>query len=85
MSINARGGYLAENKELFIGTLETALIMYSRENIAGLEYRRIGENIKGDPAIEELIIHYANGYDKAVDITADSCIAIMKDLARALI
>ena len=73
-----------ENKKAFISTLETALIMYSRENIAGLEYRRIGENIKGDPAIEELIIHYGNGYTKTVDITADSCIAIMKDLARAL-
>lgn len=67
-----------ENKKAFISALETALIMYSRENITGLEYR------KGDPAIEELIIHYGNGYTKAVDITADSCIAIMKDLARAL-
>ena len=73
-----------ENKKAFISTLETALIMYSRENIAGLEYRRIGENIKGDPAIEEIIIHYGNGYAKVIDITADSCIAIMKDLARAL-
>jgi hypothetical protein len=75
---------MMENKEEFISTLETALIMYSRENIARLEYCRIGENIKGDPAIEEIIIHFGNGYIKVIDITADSCIAIMKDLARAL-
>ena len=74
-----------ENKKAFISTLETALIMYSREKIAGLEYRKIGENIKGDPAIEELIIHYGNGYTKTVDITADSCIAIMNDVWRALV
>lgn len=27
-----------ENKRLFISTLESALIMYSRENLARLEY-----------------------------------------------
>lgn len=73
-----------ENKAGFISALESALMMYSREKITGLEYRRIGQAAGDAPAMEEVVISFGSGYTKAVDITGDSCIAIMHDLWRAL-
>lgn len=34
---------------------------------------------------EYAVIHYVNGYKRAVNITGDSCIAIMCDVYKALI
>ncbi|MCM1315096.1 MAG: hypothetical protein NC205_09580 [Prevotella sp.] len=66
-----------ENKKKFIEGLGTLLLMYSRENVEKLEY------IKKDS--EELAcITYVNGYKKYVNIWGDSCIAIMKDIYKAM-
>ncbi len=66
-----------ENKKKFIEGLGTLLMMYSRENVEKLEY------IKKDS--EELVcITYVNGYKKYVNVCGDSCIAIMKDIYKAM-
>lgn len=67
-----------ENKKMFISTVENALLLYSRENIAQLEYRVCN----GD---EYVTIKYTTGFERTINITADSCLAIMHDLYRAMI
>lgn len=66
-----------ENKKEFIRDLETALILYSRVDIKGLEYFQTEYD-------EYLIIKFTTGWEKKVNITGDSCIAVMHDLYRAL-
>jgi hypothetical protein len=67
-----------ENKKLFVSALETALIMYSREKIAKLEYAVT------ESGMEVVKIHFTSGSTVIQDVTADSCIAIMHDIWRAL-
>lgn len=66
-----------ENKKDFIRDLETALILYSRENIKGLEYIRTEYD-------EYMTIKFTTGYEKTINITGDSCLGIMKDVVRGL-
>lgn len=66
-----------ENKRAFISALETALIMYSRERIKSIKY------VCRD-TLEFVEIHYTSGTVQYQDITGDSCISIMKDIAHAL-
>jgi hypothetical protein len=67
-----------ENKERFIKALSNALVMYSRTGVSRLEYMKRN-------GFEYVKIKFADGSTKAVDITADSCIAIMNDVWRALV
>ena len=67
-----------ENKRAFVSALETALILYSREKIAKMEYA-VTEN-----GTELVKIQLAGGNTIMQDVTGDSCIAIMRDIARAL-
>lgn len=69
-----------ENKKEFIRDLETALILYSRENIKGLEYWVSCSN-----GAEYITVKYTTGYEKTINITGDSCLAIMKDLYNAMV
>lgn len=66
-----------ENKEKFIDKLSDILIMYSREAIRELKY------IKKDLR-EYTEITYINGDKTYIDITGDSCIAIMSDIYKAM-
>lgn len=66
-----------ENKSEFISAIETALIMYSRERIKNIKYVQRG-------TLEFVEIHYTSGTVQYQDITGDSCIGIMKDIAHAL-
>ena len=66
-----------ENKRLFISMLESALIMYSRENLARLEYWVCN----GD---EYITVKFTTGFEKTINITGDSCLGIMKDVVRGL-
>jgi hypothetical protein len=66
-----------ENKRLFISTLESALIMYSRENLARLEYWVCN----GD---EYITVKFTTGFEWTINITGDSCLGIMKDVVRGL-
>ncbi len=67
-----------ENKKKFIEGLGKILMMYSREEVKELKY--IKEN-----SIEFAEITYTNGSSKYVNITGDSCIAIMRDIHSALL
>ena len=67
-----------ENKKKFIENLGEILMMYSRENVTELKY------IKEDSR-EYAEITYKNGSSKYVNITGDSCIAIMRDIHFALL
>ncbi len=67
-----------ENKKMFISTVENALMLYSRENIAQLEYWVCN----GD---EYITVKYTTGFEKTINITGDSCVAVMYDLYRAMI
>ncbi|MDE5854051.1 MAG: hypothetical protein K2H19_03210 [Ruminococcus sp.] len=67
-----------KNKKKFIEKLGEILMMYSREKVTELKY------IKEDSR-EYAEITYTNGSSKYVNITGDSCIAIMKDISRALL
>ena len=66
-----------ENKKKFIEGLGMLLIMYSREKVRRLEY------IEKDSE-EFVCITYTNGYEKYVNISGDSCIAIMNDVYKAM-
>lgn len=66
-----------ENKKMFISTVENALMLYSRENIASLEYWVCNGN-------EYITVKYTTGHEKTINITGDSCLGIMQDLYRAL-
>ncbi len=71
---------MSENKERFCEGLGTLLLMYSRTDVRNIEYRR-DEEIMAEFAD----VTFMNGYKKTVNITYDSCIAIMKDLYNALL
>ena len=63
----------------FVAALGAALRDHSREDIFGLTYDK-------DPdGFEAVTILFINGTTKTINVTADSCIAIMKDVAKALI
>jgi len=67
-----------ENKKKFIEELGALLMMYSRKGVEKLEYIRKGQ-------CEFVEIVYTNGYKKYINITGDSCIAIMHDVYHALV
>lgn len=66
-----------ENKKKFVEKLGVILMMYSREKVKELKY--IKENSR-----EFVEITYTNGSSKYVNITSDSCIAIMSDIYKAM-
>ena len=68
-----------ENKARFCEALGTILCTYSREAVKTIEYQREAD---GE---ERAVIVYTNGYRKSVNITGDSCIAVMKDVYDALL
>lgn len=67
-----------ENKERFLSSLETAFMLYSRIPITEIRY------IKKENGLELAEIHFVDSNTIQVNITGDSCIAILHDLWRAL-
>ena len=67
-----------ENKADFTAELGALLAKYSREDIATLTYHM------DDDGFEAVTIRFGNGYEKTVNVTCDSVIAIMVDVYRAL-
>ena len=67
-----------ENKKKFVEKLGVILMMYSMEKVKELKY--IKENSR-----EFVEITYTNGSSKYVNITGNSCIAIMRDIHSALL
>lgn len=68
-----------DDKVNFVMALGNALRMFSREPIAAMRY---GQNDKGDEMVR---IEYENGNVVYQDVTADSCLAIMQDVYKALL
>ena len=66
-----------ENKRKFVASMSDALVLYSRQTVVELAY------VERDK-MELVMIRYTNGYVKYIDVTGDSCIAIMHDIWRAL-
>lgn len=66
-----------ENKRKFVASMSDALVLYSRQTVVELTYMECDQ-------MELVMIRYTNGYVKYIDVTGDSCIAIMHDVWRAL-
>jgi hypothetical protein len=66
-----------ENKRKFVASMSDALVLYSRQTVVELSYMERDQ-------MELVMIRYTNGYVKYIDVTGDSCIAIMHDIWRAL-
>ena len=66
-----------ENKRKFVASMSDALVLYSRQTVVELSYMERDN-------MELVMIRYTNGYVKYIDVTGDSCIAIMHDIWRAL-
>ena len=67
-----------ELKNSFCAELGRVLRDYTRTDVMGLIYSKDGE--------EEIVeILYKNFYTKKINVTRDSCIAIMYDVYRALL
>lgn len=67
-----------ENKRQFLSSIETALMLYSRIPITEIKY------VVTENGYEYAEIHFVNAHVTRVNITGDSCLAIMHDLYRAL-
>lgn len=67
-----------ELKNSFCAELGRVLRDYTRTEIMGLIYNTDGEE-------ENVEILYKNFYTKKINVTGDSCIAIMHDVYRALL
>lgn len=65
-----------ENKKKFVEKLGVILMMYSREKVIELKY------IKDNS--DEFLEIICTNYNKYINITGDSCIAIMKDVYHAM-
>ena len=68
-----------ENKQM--------VLLYLRD---ALRYTRAGSDVlclehnKTESGCEMVIIHFKSGFTKTVDVTADSGLAVMKDVLKAL-
>ena len=62
---------MRENVQLTLEHFETAL--YAAGYDVKLEYR---------PLVEEVVVKFANGYEKHVNVASDSALAMMKDSLR---
>ena len=68
-----------ENKEAFVQELGELLAEHSRTGVQWLSYRKDADGF------EAVTIHYATGGEHTVNVTCDSCAAIMHDIYRALV
>lgn len=63
----------------FVAALGAALRNHSREDVMGIDY-----DVDPD-GFEAATILFTDGNSKTVNVTADSCIALMKDVAKAIL
>lgn len=68
-----------ENKAQFVAELGDLLSLHSREGIRWLKYHKYSDGF------EAVDILFESGAVKTVNVTGDSVIAIMKDIAKALL
>lgn len=70
---------MQENKQTFVRELGELLKKYSREAVRELVY------FEDSDRFEAVEIIYEDGHRRTVNVTADSIIAVMKDIARAML
>lgn len=70
---------MQENKQAFVRELGELLKKYSREAVRELVY------FEDSNRFEAVEIIYEDGHRRTVNVTADSIIAVMKDIARAML
>lgn len=70
---------MTENKQAFVDVLSVALTTYSRSGIKKLEYHQDSDGFEG------VTITYIDDFERTINVTGDSCLAIMHDLYKALI
>lgn len=68
-----------ENKAQFVAELGDLLSLHSRAGVRWLKY------YKDSDGFEAVDILFKSGAVKTINVTADSCIAIMKDIAKAIL
>ena len=71
---------MEEKKKLFVEKLGSLI---KRQTRAGQNIKEIRYEMH--LAVERVVIVFNTGFIRTVDITADSCIAIMQDIYKALI
>ena len=69
---------MSENKTFFVSALGVALA-YSRTGVKELSYRKDADGS------EVVTIRYANGRERTINVTCDSCLCIMNDVYKALV
>lgn len=67
-----------EDKQAFVDALSTALTAYSRSGIKKIEYHQDSDGF------ESLTIVYIDDFERTINVTGDSCIAIMRRVAKLL-
>lgn len=70
---------MQENKQAFVRELGVLLKKYSREAVGELVY------FEDSDRFEAVEIIYEDGHRRTVNVTADSVVAVMKDIARAML
>lgn len=70
---------MQENKQAFVCELGELLKKYSREAVRELVY------FEDSDRFEAVEIIYEDGHRRTVNVTADSVVAVMKDIARAML
>lgn len=68
-----------ENKAQFVAELGDLLSLHSRAGVRWLKY------YKDSDGFEAVDIIFESGTVKTINVTADSCIAIMQDVAKAIL
>ena len=70
---------MEENKMIFVEKLGSLIKRQTRQGqtIKDIHY-------EGSLVAERVVIRFYGGYVKYVDVTADSCLAIMNDIYKAL-
>lgn len=70
---------MEENKKLFVEKLGSLI---KRQTRAGQTIKEI--RYESSLIAERVVIVFNGGFTKAINITGDSCIAIMKDICKVL-
>lgn len=68
-----------ENKQAFVDALSVVLTTYSRSGIKKIEYHQDSDGFEG------VTITYIDDFERTINVTGKSCLAIMHDLYKALI
>lgn len=69
---------MKENKTLFVKALGAALA-YTRTGVADLDY------VEDKDGFEGVTIIFGDGTERTINVSCDSCLAIMHDVYRALL